>query len=214
MKIFISQNISKVKSYKEKVNYLSSDWSAFLEKNRPDLKIIPIPNIPKLVDEYYQYFKPDGLILSNGNDIGEFAERDNTEYKLIKKFVKEKKPILGVCRGFQILNYYFSEFDSKCLKRLVEDNHINKNHFVKICDEKFLFLKQNKIKVNSYHKYGVLKKKLAKNFKVFAIYNEDLVEGFFDSQRKIYGVQWHIERNSLSEQYDIGLLDMVFKKKL
>ena len=26
--------------------------------------------------------------------------------------------------------------------------------------------------------------------------------------------QWHIERNSLSEQYDIGLLDMVFKKKL
>lgn len=213
MKILISQNISIIKSYKEKINYLSYEWTDFFAKNRPDIKLLAIPNNPKIINEYYKYFNPDGLILSNGNDIGEFSEREKTESILVRKFIAEKKPILGTCRGHQFLNYYFNGHLPKRLKDNLKKNHRNNNHSIEICDKKFNFLNQKKIVVNSYHNFGIFKKNLSKNFKVFAIGEEDIVEGIFDKKRNIYGIQWHIERKSPSKKFNLRLLNEIFKKK-
>ncbi len=70
--------------------------------------------LPQVIAEY------DGLILTGGSDInpkfyGEAVngsvniddDRDVLEFALIKAFVDAKKPILGICRGYQILNVYF-----------------------------------------------------------------------------------------------------------
>ena len=67
--------------------------------------------------------------------------------------------------------------------------------------------------VNSYHNFGIFKKNLSKNFKVFAIGEEDIVEGIFDKKRNIYGIQWHIERKSPSKKFNLRLLNEIFKKK-
>lgn len=47
------------------------------------------------------------LLLCGGTDIGKNPERDQLEIKWIKSALENKQPILGICRGMQILNYYF-----------------------------------------------------------------------------------------------------------
>ena len=64
----------------------------------------------------------DGLLLSGGADLNPFLygqdfkeginvispERDKCEMIIVEEFLKTKKPILGICRGHQILNVYFN----------------------------------------------------------------------------------------------------------
>ena len=83
MKIFISQSINIVKSYKEKADTLSAEWVNYFFKIRLDILLIPVPNNPDKVEEMFYLLKPQGLILSSGNDIKEFKERDHTEKKLM-----------------------------------------------------------------------------------------------------------------------------------
>jgi putative glutamine amidotransferase len=84
--------------------------------------IIPLPNI--LMKHLYRPLAElalahtDALLLSGGNDVGatlygeenlpcngSFSEeRDLFEIELARSAVKMKKPILGICRGAQILN--------------------------------------------------------------------------------------------------------------
>ena len=62
----------------------------------------------------------DGLILCGGGDIdpkyygqgmngtGKIdAERDAAEFPLLKAFLDAGKPVLGICRGLQLINVYF-----------------------------------------------------------------------------------------------------------
>lgn len=62
----------------------------------------------------------DGLILCGGSDIdpkyyGQAdngsvnidASRDECEFKLAKAFIEAGKPVMGICRGAQLLNVYF-----------------------------------------------------------------------------------------------------------
>lgn len=47
--------------------------------------------------------KPDAVLLSGGNDIGEAPERDNTERRLLAYAKELALPALGVCRGMQMM---------------------------------------------------------------------------------------------------------------
>ncbi|MDD5757809.1 MAG: gamma-glutamyl-gamma-aminobutyrate hydrolase family protein [Desulfobulbaceae bacterium] len=47
--------------------------------------------------------KPDAVLLSGGNDIGEVPERDNTERHLLTYAKDCVLPVLGICRGMQMM---------------------------------------------------------------------------------------------------------------
>ena len=62
----------------------------------------------------------DALVLCGGCDVnpvrygqelngsrGIDDKRDESEFLLLKEFLKQKKPVLGICRGHQVINVYF-----------------------------------------------------------------------------------------------------------
>ena len=75
---------------------------------------------------------PKGLILSGGNDLYSLIKlkenliRDKNEIKLIKFALKNKIPILAVCRGFQLVAKFF-----KCKIFKIKD-HVRTNHIIRI----------------------------------------------------------------------------------
>jgi len=76
---------------------------------------VPVPNAlttPVLVDHdqdlpglqsWLLSVKADALVLSGGNDIGEAPERDNTERRLLAYAKDCDLPVLGICRGMQMM---------------------------------------------------------------------------------------------------------------
>jgi putative glutamine amidotransferase len=83
-------------------------------------KGIPVLIPANLSKENYRklYRHLDGIIFTGGGDIsldlfdgephhsinGVDPERDSSELSLLELFVKNKKPFLGICRGFQLVN--------------------------------------------------------------------------------------------------------------
>ena len=80
-RIGISSRIMDIEKFDERRDAISHDWIDFLQK----LEILPIiiPNKLKDVDEYISTLNLDGIILSGGDNIGEFPERDKTEIRII-----------------------------------------------------------------------------------------------------------------------------------
>jgi len=104
-KIGISLRVIKDPNYGEKRDAISHDWPRFFEK----LNFIPIfiPNTLSNMDLFLDQLELDGIILSGGDELGCNIERDDTEEHLLKYGIKNELPVLGICRGMQLINNYF-----------------------------------------------------------------------------------------------------------
>ena len=49
---------------------------------------------------------PDLIVLSGGEDIGVNLERDNLEFALLSESLPTRIPVLGICRGMQIISTF------------------------------------------------------------------------------------------------------------
>jgi len=204
-KIGISLRIETIKMYDEKRDSLSHDWIDFFEK----LNFLPILIPNKLHDakNFLNEIEIDGLILSGGDNIGDDPERDITEKKLIDFAMSKKIPILGVCRGMQVLNEYFG---GKIIFNESND-HVGTNHFVEITNSKISkFTDSLKLKVNSFHHNQININILGKKLSPFAICKvDDTIEGFYHSDLPVVGVMWHPERDN-SNSTQIELMKMIY----
>ena len=158
----------------------------------------------------------DGLIITGGNfDINPKLYSDNilgsriiknkrTEFEIciFEKFLKIKKPILGICGGQQLINV-------ACGGTLIQDikseipsliNHEQQNprdetsHIIQIKKDTKLYaiIKKNKIFVNSAHhqSVGILGKKLIECAKA----EDNIIEAIEHIEHPwCIGVQWHPE---------------------
>lgn len=127
--------------------------------------------------------KLDALIISGGSDINPLIlnkkitdassftfERDYIEIELIKIFIAKNKPILGICKGFQLLgtmlelNYFQQDLsltdeihngvscDVSTRREPIHRVHLF-GEFKKYCEEKGLE-KNTKLLTNSFHHQG------------------------------------------------------------
>ena len=157
----------------------------------------------------------DGLIISGGHDVspynygqepspllGEtFPERDTYEMLLLEESKKRNLPILGICRGSQIINVAgggtlyqdLSLIPGNVLKHNQVSKPTLKTHKIQIEENSIIseiFGKETM--VNSFHHQAL--DKVADDFKVVARASDGIVEAI---QHKTYkflvGVQWHPE---------------------
>ena len=157
----------------------------------------------------------DGLILSGGHDISPynygqepsqkiaetFPERDTYEIILLEESKKRNIPILGICRGFQLINVAaggtlyqdLSLIPGNILKHNQVSNPTLKTHKVEIKENSFIssiFGKETM--VNSFHHQVI--NKVANDFIVVAKASDGVVEAIEHKTYKfLVAVQWHPE---------------------
>ena len=130
------------------------------------------------------------LIIPGGNDVSNSLNtskiRNIIETNLIKICFKKKIPILGICRGAQLLN---KSYGGK-IKKI--QNHMRTRH--NIFFVKNNIIKNNFLNVNSFHNDGIKKNDLSKKFNMIANDKDENVEMFISKNKKIIGTMWHPER--------------------
>ncbi|WXR61342.1 gamma-glutamyl-gamma-aminobutyrate hydrolase family protein [Peptostreptococcaceae bacterium AGR-M142] len=174
--------------------------------------ILPICKDEKIIAE--QIKKVDAIILQGGHDVNPLLfneepkrnlgktlkDRDFYDLKLIEFAIRNNKPILGICRGLQILNVYFggslyqdiNENEDFDIKHLQEEPTYEPTHSV--FSKKGSLMKKkigDKFLVNSFHHMAI--KDIAKNFKIAAVSKDGIIEAIEDADNKILAVQWHPE---------------------
>ena len=150
----------------------------------------------------------DGLLLPGGGDIdpvyyGEEMngsdepdrELDKAQRDILDAFVKAKKPILGICRGMQLINIYFGGSLHQDLA--TRDIHTRKNDNDSIHSEKFYGKTFN---INSAHHQGA--KKLGKGLKEVLRSEDGVCEAVIHEELPIIATQFHPERMSYKQRRD------------
>lgn len=178
----------------------------------------------------------DGLLLSGGADIHPFLygedahpdlgyvhlERDRFEIDSLLCAYKRKIPILGICRGIQLINVAFggtlyqdlSHGDrSKKIKHSQEAKIYVPVHSVEIESDTLLhkIFGKRKLETNSFHHQAV--RKVASGFIVSAVAKDGTIEGIEKPDYPfLVGVQWHPERMVGHHQDAVNLFEAFIKE--
>ena len=153
----------------------------------------------------------DALILPGGGDItpaffGENnhgsrnidTELDILQLQALDLAVRRKMPVLGICKGLQIINVYFGgtiiqDMVSSAVERHAY-NQGDKYHASVITEDSWLYrLYDREIIINSAHHQGI--KKLGDGLAAAQYCPEDgCIEAAAHQSLPLIGVQWHPER--------------------
>ena len=208
-KIGISLRVEKIEKFNEKRDAISHDWINFLQKL--DYFPVLIPNNLTDVEDYISELKLNGIILSGGDNIGEFPERDQTENKILEYAIKNSIPVLGVCRGMQLINTFFNG----TISENSNSGHVGKPHNIDIMNPSLVNLfGHDKLEVNSFHNNLIKKDDIGDGLDVFALSEKDFtIEGCFHKKYPIIGVMWHPERDQ-QKKHQSQIIDIFCNKKI
>ncbi len=167
----------------------------------------------EISEEYTDISDFDALILCGGSDIDPKyyneningskdidQERDEKEFYLTDIFVKAKKPILGICRGHQLLNIYFGgslyqHIDQSEIHQIQDGDAV---HEVTAKEGSILYsLYGEHFCVNSNHHQAI--KQFGEGLRLVAS-AEGIAEAVEHESLPILGVQWHPERMCLTKK--------------
>ena len=159
----------------------------------------------------------DGLLLTGGADINPLflgeepvkelhsinSRRDRQELLLAKLAADRQIPILGICRGIQVMNAAFGGSLYQDIhvqmegKRIKHDQDLGRgyaSHTVRIEKDSLLYklFETEVLPVNSFHHQAV--KEVAPGFRVTARSSDGVIEAMESTECKsMMGVQWHPE---------------------
>jgi len=214
MRLGITMRSDTEKMYSETRDALSRDLSAYVRNIFPKAVLIPLLNDGVQAVNGIKRLGINGIILSGGNTWGEDPVRDETEIGILKFCLRNEIPMLGICRGMQVLVIFFGGRMEREIGNVSGESHAGTSHYIylKDCDLIKSPYKNKKIKVNSYHDQGVLEKNVS-GLKVFAVTKGGVVEGIYHPAKPIIGVQWHPERKNISAaDLDRHFITSLFKK--
>jgi gamma-glutamyl-gamma-aminobutyrate hydrolase PuuD len=161
--------------------------------------LIPIP-IPNSVDAALTICESvQGIVLTGGNDLaaygGDAPERDETETALLDLAERKNLPVLGVCRGMQVIQHRFGSR----LQRV--HGHVAPRQRISIDGRS--------VEVNSFHNFGAME--VYPPLVTWAIADDGVVKAVRHTERRMTGVMWHPERLEPFASDDVALFSRVFE---
>ena len=170
---------------------------------------VPIPNsileVSKLEDKCLESWLVEldiqALILSGGPDIGKFPKRDDTESFLLSWADKFSKPVLGICRGMQMMGYRYGVKLSKV------DGHVKKKHGLIIPNINIKLPES----VNSFHNLAL--NNIPDNFSLLASSSDESIEAMKHDTLPWEGWMWHPERDSIFNDCELNRVRSLFNSE-
>ncbi len=152
-----------------------------------------------------------GLLLTGGDDLGATPDRDETETALLRWAEREGLPVLGVCRGAQLLACQAGAR----LVPLAPERHVATRHDIVWRSVEAgpagLPPAGRRGEVNSYHAWGLEAAHLPACLAPLAVCPEDgSVEAFVHTRLPWRGILWHPEREPQPAACDLPLLQALF----
>lgn len=167
----------------------------------------------------------DGIILSGGGDLSEYliteklspkarglcVKRDVYEAELCRKAFAKNIPLLGICRGIQVMNTSFGGNIYQHIDGHISENSINNiTHKISISKKSFLYniIKNDTAIVNSFHHQCL--SDVSPIFDISATSDDSIIEAVECPKRNFFaGVQWHPEKK-LDEKLSKGIFEKFF----
>lgn len=201
-KVAVSQRIDVIRERNECRDALDQRMCAWLIAS--GCLPLPVPNvlvgavaegrIQGGLAAWLDALAPDAVVLSGGNDVGGFAQRDETERALLSYARELRKPVLGVCRGMQMM----AVWAGGQLKPVA--GHVRTRHRLsgQIAGE-----------ANSYHDFGLAG--CPTGFRVLAASEDGEIEAMRHAELPWEGWMWHPERETEFLSRDLVRLKELFR---
>lgn len=195
--IAVTMRVEVLADRKECRDAIDQQWFHFIKQ----CGFVPLllPNDLHAAFVLIDQIKPVGFIFTGGNSLtkygGKATSRDQLEQALLKHAVDKSLPVLGVCRGMQVIQDYWQI----PLKKV--SGHV--------CKQQQIEYLGKIISVNSYHHFGTELNHDA--FDVLARAQDGIVKSISHQTLPIKGIMWHPERLLPFRGEDISLIKEHFK---
>ena len=194
--IGVTQRVEVVGDYGERRDCLDQAWTKFLLTC--GLLPILLPNVADAALALCDQAGIAGLLLTGGNDLAELGgnapERDEVENALLGFAERRRLPVLGVCRGMQVIQQRFAV----PLRRV--EGHVTPRQVIQIDHQP--------AEVNSYHHFAAFESRPP--LQTWAMADDGVIKAVRHATSSITGIMWHPERCSPFRPADVQLFRHVF----
>lgn len=192
-RIGITQRLLETREYIETREALDIRWGELFYH----LSWVMIPlSYAMPLEVYVKEFALEGVILSGGNDLNDFVssplnkKRDAYEKEILRYAKQHAFPLLGVCRGAQMIAYEGGSLLEFC------EGHVGRHE---------IFWEEGGDEIiGSEHQLAI--RELGAGLIPLARSCEGLVEAFRGEEAPLFGMMWHPERQ---DKRSAGTLKMV-----
>jgi len=160
---------------------LDSAWANWLTTQWPTNSFMALPNFqdPSQLLSYVEHWQLNAFILSGGGDARLSARRAANEAALLDHAEQHRLPVLGVCRGMQVL--HLRSGGTLCALK----GHVRSVHPVHGPDVN--------TRVNSWHDFGI--DVVMPSWEALARAGDGSVEAMRHRYLPWLGLMWHPERD-------------------